>query len=83
MKAVWITPSQARAPAARLSLSERSPLSASTPDRASASASSALRASPSTWCPAASNSRTIAEPMNPAAPVTNTRMKTSLGEMGW
>ena len=32
------------------------------------------RARPSTWCPAPINSRTIAEPMKPVAPVTNTRI---------
>jgi hypothetical protein len=32
------------------------------------------RASPVTLCPAAINSFTIANPMNPVAPVTNTRM---------
>ena len=48
MKAVWITPSQARAPAARLSVSDRSPLCASTPNRANVSAAASVRAKPST-----------------------------------
>ena len=48
MKAVWITPSQARAPAARLSRSDSSPRCASTPRCANAAAALSLRARPST-----------------------------------
>src|SRR5437879_3339058 len=69
-----MTPSQARAPAARLSVFDSSPRCTFTPDRASTSPPASLRASPSTSCPAARSSFTIAVPMKPLAPVTNTRM---------
>src|SRR5579871_6059196 len=74
MKAVWITPSDLAAPPRRLSRSSREPRCTSAPAAASDLAAASERASPSTSCPAPISSRTIAEPMNPVAPVTKTRM---------
>jgi len=37
-------------------------------------AAASLRASPITWCPAAMSSVTLAEPIQPEAPVTRMRM---------
>src|SRR5215831_10678160 len=54
--------------------SSSEPRCASAPAAASDLALASERARPRTWCPASINSRTIAEPMNPVAPVTKTRM---------
>ena len=74
MNAVWMTPSAARAPAARVSGSVTAPRWTSTPTSRSLAAEASLRARPSTLCPWDKRSWTTAEPMNPVAPVTNTRM---------
>src|SRR5882757_20980 len=74
LKAVWITPSAAAVALRRLSGSLRSPRCTSTPAVVSEAAAASERARPTTWCPASSSSWTVALPMNPVAPVTNTRM---------
>src|SRR5580658_2445742 len=74
MKAVWITPSAPAAPLRRLSRSSTEPRCTSAPAAAREAAPASERARPSTLCPAAINSLTVAEPTNPLAPVTNTRM---------
>ncbi len=74
MKAVWITPSVSAAPLRKAARSVSSPRNTAAPVAATAFADSSERARPSTLCPAPSNSWTTAEPMNPDAPVTNTRM---------
>src|SRR5499427_1743848 len=73
-KSSVITPSAAVAPLRRLSRSSSEPRCTSAPAAASDLALASERARPRTWCPASINSRTIAEPMNPVAPVTKTRM---------
>src|SRR6516162_1991640 len=69
-----ITPSAAVAPLRRLSRSSSEPRCTSAPAAPSDLALASERARPRTWCPASINSRTTAEPMNPVAPVTKTRM---------
>src|SRR5215469_10819424 len=78
MKARWMTPSESAAPARRVSRSSRSPRSTSAPAAATAAADESDLASPTTLCPAPISSGTTAEPIQPDAPVTNTRMTTSL-----
>src|SRR5690349_10453984 len=65
---------EAVAPLRRLSRSSSEPRCTSAPAAASDLALASARARPRTWCPASIDSRTIAEPMNPVAPVTKTRM---------
>ena len=51
------------------------------PGRREGLADASERASPTTWCPAERSSGTTAEPMNPDAPVTKTRMCTPVDVM--
>src|SRR5579859_7449360 len=71
-----MTPSAAAAPPCRLPGSSRLPRCTPAPAAVSAAAASSERARPVTSCPAPSSSATTADPMNPVAPVTNTRMRT-------
>ena len=63
-------------PLRRLSRSVRSPRCTSAPIAFNCSTPASLRVSPRTWCPAAISSFTSSDPMNPVAPVTNTRIVT-------
>jgi hypothetical protein len=83
LKAVWMTPSAAAAPARRLARSSMEPWCTVAPAAATAAAADSDLARPVTWCPASMSSRTTADPMNPLAPVTNTRMIDSLAQMMW
>src|SRR5580658_4652262 len=69
-----MTPSEAAAPAFRLSRSCREPRCTSAPAAAMVLAEESDRANPKTWCPAPINSGINAEPMNPDAPVTKIRI---------
>src|SRR5262249_29176072 len=66
--------SDATVPLRRLLRSSSEPRCTSAPAAASDLALASERARPRTWCPASINSSTIAEPMNPVAPVTKTRI---------
>ncbi len=72
--AVCTTASAAAAPRARLAVSSSVPRTGSAPIAATAAAPVSERVSPSTWCPAPINPRTTADPTNPVAPVTKTRI---------
>src|SRR6266567_3192391 len=67
-----MTPLDATAPLHRLSGSSSAPRCTSAPTAASDAAAASERARPRTWCPASINSRTMAEPIKPVAPVTKT-----------
>jgi len=68
------TPSARPAAARRLATSSSEPFTASAPSFRILAAASSLRARPSTWCPAEISSTTLAEPIQPEAPVTRIRM---------
>lgn len=74
LNAVWMTPSHAAAPSRRLSRSSRSPRWTRAPASPRALAPASERASPRTSWPASMSSLTTAEPTQPVAPVTNTRI---------
>src|SRR6185437_8275598 len=74
LKARWMTPSARAAPCFKTSVSSIDPCWTSAPAATRTFALSSDRHRPTTECPAASSSFTTAEPMNPVAPVTNTRM---------
>jgi hypothetical protein len=70
----WITASASSAPERMLPRSSRSPRRTLAPLASRAAAEASDRARPVTSCPAASSSVTVAEPIQPEAPVTKTRM---------
>ena len=75
LNARWITPSEAAAALRRLSRSSSVPRCTSAPAAVRASAEASERASPTASWPAPMSSETTAEPIQPDAPVTNTRMR--------
>ena len=75
--AVWTMPSASPAPLRRTSRSLRSPISGSPPAAANVSPFSLVRTRPTIVCPAWSKSRTIADPIQPFAPVRKTRILVS------
>ena len=75
INAVWITPSEARAPAMRLSVvGEFAPMRFGAHPLQGFGRPLRCAPFPSTSCPAFSNSGTIAVPTKPVAPVKKTRM---------
>src|SRR6266581_2976380 len=74
LNARWITPSDAPAAPRRPSRSSRSPRCTRTPTSVRAAAEASERARPVTSWPAPMSSGTRAEPIQPDAPVTKTRM---------
>ena len=65
MYPVWITPSASAAAARRPSVSSSDPRTTSAPAAVTTAAALSDRASPTTWCPALSSSRTTTDPIEP------------------
>ena len=79
----WMTPSASAAALASPSRSVRSPRCTDAPYAVTVAAAASDRARPTTSCPAAMSSGTMAEPRWPDAPVTKIRIATPAGAGVW